>query len=105
MSALTFDHGDTLIIVDDRVLEVFRRGVEGSHRIPLAWLGAWLDTGKPGRTRIVIGARTTAGGPVYSEQPQQLSAVWRLPVEDEGALARYRAFFAEVAALAGRPPS
>ncbi|MER5268015.1 hypothetical protein ABTZ99_38580 [Actinosynnema sp. NPDC002837] len=103
MSALTFGHDDdTLIIVDGQVLEVFQRRTEGSLRVPLAWLGVWLEADKPGRTRIVIGARTTPGGPVYSEQPQELYPFRRLPVSAED-VTRYRAFFVDVAALAGRP--
>ncbi|MCC8249384.1 hypothetical protein [Saccharothrix luteola] len=102
MTALTFGHADTLIIVEGQVLEVFQRGGEGSLRVPLAWLGVWLETDKPGRTRIVVGARTTPGGPVYSAQPLELYPFRRLPVDAED-VARYRAFFVEVAALAGRP--
>jgi hypothetical protein len=97
MTALTFSHGDTLIIVDGPVLEVFRRGVEGSNRIPLAWLGVRVDTR---RSRIEIGVQGTMGGPVYCEQ--SLTGFWRQPVE-ASALPEYRAFFAEVAALADRP--
>jgi hypothetical protein len=98
MTALTFRHGEALIIVDGPVLEVFRRTVEGSIRIPLVWLGAWLDTE---RMRIAIGTRTIPGGPVYSERPQALSGFWRLPINAE-AVPELRAFFAEVADLAGR---
>ncbi|MCS7481413.1 hypothetical protein ACFFQW_23070 [Umezawaea endophytica] len=99
MTPLTFSHGDALIIVDGPVLEVFQRSVEGSNRIPLAWLGAWLDTE---RMRIAIGRRTITGGPVYTERPQSLIGFSRLPVQAE-AVAHLRAFFAEVAVLAGRP--
>jgi hypothetical protein len=98
MSPLTFSHGEALIIVDGPVLEVFRRSVEGSLRVPLPWLGAWLDTE---RMRIAIGARTIAGGPVYCERPQSLTGFWRLPVQ-AGAVPDLRAFFAEVAALSER---
>ena len=102
MTALTFGHGDVLIIVEGQVLEVFQRGSDSSLRVPLAWLGVWLEAGKPGRTRIVIGATTTPGGPVHTEQPQELYPFRKLPV-DAGDVPRYREFFAEVAALAGRP--
>jgi len=98
MTALTFSHGDALIIVDGQVLEVFRKNVEGSNRIPLAWLGAWLDTE---RMRLAIGARTISGGPVYAERPQSITGFWRLPVQAE-AVPDLRAFFAEVSALAGK---
>ncbi|MEO6088061.1 MAG: hypothetical protein ABIQ18_33615 [Umezawaea sp.] len=98
MTPLTFSHGEALFITDGPVLEVFRRSVEGSNRIPLAWLGAWLDTE---RMRIAIGTRTITGGPIYSERPQALTGFWRLPVQ-AGAVPELRAFFAEVAALAGR---
>jgi len=102
MTALTFSHGETLIIVDGQVLEVFKRRVEGSNRIPLVWLGVWLDTRNPDRLRISVGAQTTAGRPVYSEQPQELAGFSRLPVE-AAAVPQHRTFFAEVAAVAGRP--
>ncbi|XVS67600.1 hypothetical protein ACQPYE_16570 [Actinosynnema sp. CA-299493] len=103
MTALTFSHEDALIIVEGQVLEVFRRGSEGSLRVPLAWLGVWLDAGEPGRTRIAIGARTSPGGPVRTERPQELYPFWRLSVPAQD-VTRYRDFFTEVAALAGRPP-
>lgn len=102
MTTLTFSHDETLIIVDSQVLEVFKRNSEGSNRIPLAWLGVWLDAGKPDRMRFTVGAQSAVGGPVYSEQPQSLAGFWRLPVQAAG-VPRYRAFFADVAALAGRP--
>ena len=67
MATITYTNQYTVLVVDDTVIEVFRRLVEGSLRIPLIWAGATLKPKKGGEVQVEIGIASNATDPFYSD--------------------------------------
>jgi len=96
---LTFDN--TLVRMDDSVVEVFRQLVVGSQRTPLAWAGVQLKPKKGDQIQVNVGTSSDPTGPFYNDQIISGGAyTFDVPATDE---ARVREFFDEAARRAGRP--
>jgi hypothetical protein len=96
---LTFD--DTLVCLDDSVVEVFRRLVVGSQRTPLAWAGVQLKAKKGDQIHVSVGTSSDPTGHFYNEQILSGGAfTFDVPASEE---TRLREFFDEAARRAGRP--
>ena len=101
VAALELAIGDDLLRVDDGVLELFRQSFDRSLRVPIAWVGVEIDEGKHGSVVLCVGTANPIGPVLYGPSVRVLGNYWPLEttVGDEP---RYRAFFGQVAALAGR---
>lgn len=101
MDVLTLDYPDTLVRVDDSVIEVFRQLVNGSQRTPLAWAGVQLKPKKGDQIQVNVGTASAPTGPFYTDQVISGGAfTFTVPASDES---RLREFFDEAARRAGRP--
>jgi hypothetical protein len=90
---LTFD--DTLVCMDDSVVEVFRRLVVGSQRTPLAWAGVQLKPKKGDQIHVNVGTSSDPTGPFYNDQILSGGAfTFDVPASEE---TRVREFFDEAA--------
>jgi hypothetical protein len=96
---LAFD--DTLVCMDDSVVEVFRRVVVGSQRTPLVWAGVQLKPKKGDQIHVNVGTSSDPTGPFYNDQILSGGAfTFDVPASAE---TRVRVFFDEAARRAGRP--
>jgi hypothetical protein len=82
------------IRLDGDVIEVFRRGVEGSSRVPLRWLGAELTPRKNAEIRVGIGQRIDEAKPFYSSVYGSSRFLFDIPATEQP---RLQAFLDEVA--------
>jgi hypothetical protein len=96
-----YTRADTLILMDDQVLEVFRQYVAGSYRIPLTWAAADLAPSRKGDSiRVRIGRASDLGGPFYDPKLISEGAYsFDIPAGDESPL---RAFLDEAMRRGGR---
>ena len=65
METMTYATPDTLVVLDDTVIEVFRQLVTGSQRTPLVWAGASLKSKKGDEIQVQIGASPNSTDPFY----------------------------------------
>jgi hypothetical protein len=100
MATLKYVHDDTVMLLEDEVLEIFSRVVEGSGRIPLVWAGARLEPRKGDQIRVHVGTSQSPNAPFYDDGVRQIGP-WEfdVPATEEQEL---RAFFDEAARRAGR---
>ena len=98
---MTLTFHDTLVRMDDSVVEVFRSLVVGSMRIPLAWAGVQLTSKKGDQIHVNVGTSSDPTGPFYNDHIISGGAfTFDVPASDE---TRVREFFDEAARRAGRP--
>jgi hypothetical protein len=101
MDVMTLTYDDTLVRMDDSVIEVFRRLVVGSQPTPLGWAGVQLKPKKGDQIQVNIGTSIEPTGPFYSDGVISNSAFnLSVPASEEP---RLREFFDEAARRAGRP--
>jgi hypothetical protein len=100
MEILEYAYDDMYIRLHDDVIEVFRRGVEGSYRTPLRWAGVEFTPRKNDQFRIGVGQRTDDGKPFYSAVLGSSRFWFEIPASEQP---RVRAFFDEVARRATLP--
>ncbi|AXG81908.1 hypothetical protein [Streptomyces paludis] len=105
MDPLTFDYENLHLRVDRGVFELFPLdGIEYGFRVPLRWLGALVLYKKPDRPgELILGVVRDPDTVLYGTDRlafryRNTQAV-RVPPGDEPL---FRAYFTEVAALAGR---
>jgi hypothetical protein len=95
MDTMTYAYDTTLLVLDDTVIEVFRRLVAGSQRIPLVWAGAGLKPKKGDEIQVQVGITSKASDPFYSDPVTGSGAfVFSIPQSEEAAL---RSFLDEAA--------
>ena len=95
METMTYTYQDTLLVLDDTVIEVFRRLVAGSQRTPLGWAGATLKAKKGAEIQVQVGAATSPSDPFYSDHVTGSGAyAFSIPESEEAAL---RSFLDEAA--------
>lgn len=100
MPASVYAYGDGMFRVDDGVLEVFSRSVQGSVRVPVVWLGVSFEDRKNDVLRVQIGL-TSEGAPFYGDRLISTGPLTQLDVPaSEGP--HLRAFFDEIAHQSGR---
>jgi hypothetical protein len=98
---MTLAYDDTLVRMDDSVIEIFRRIVVGSQRTPLVWAGVQLKPKKGDQIQVNIGTSTEPTGPFYSDAIISNGAFnFSVPASEEP---RLREFFDEAARRTGRP--
>ncbi|WP_159037246.1 hypothetical protein [Streptomyces specialis] len=98
-----FERDGVQLRVDHGVFELFRRsGVIGSYRTPLSWVKVRAEAREGGVTRLHFGHVEQLDEPLYASttSSRHLLATVEIPTADEPL---YRAFFAELASLSGRP--
>lgn len=106
MDPLTFDYEKLHVRVDRGVFELFQpNDLTTTLRIPLHWLGVLVHYRKPGRPgKLIFGAvndpRAALYGTDLASFGYRSTMAVRVPSSDEPL---FRAYFTEVAALAGRP--
>lgn len=98
---MTLSFDNTLVLMDDSVVEVFRSLVAGSQRTPLVWAGVQLTPKKGDQIHVNVGTASDATGPFYSDRIISGGAfTFDVPASEE---TRVREFFDEAARRAGRP--
>jgi hypothetical protein len=101
MDVMTLAYDDTLVYMDESVIEVFRRIVVGSQRTPIVWAGVQLKPKKGDQIQVNIGTSVEPAGPFYTDGIISNGAFnFSVPNSEES---RLRAFFDEAARRAGRP--
>ncbi len=94
MDTTTYEYQDTLLVLDDTVVEVFRRLVAGSQRMPLAWAGASLKP-KKDEIQVQVGLTSSASDPFYTDSVVGSGAfTFSIPQSEEANL---RSFLDETA--------
>jgi hypothetical protein len=100
MDTMTYAHDTTLLVLDDTVIEVFRRLVAGSQRVPLVWAAAMLKPKKGDQIQVQIGVASSASDPFYSDAVTGSGAfVFSIPQSEQPSL---RSFLDEAARRAQR---
>ncbi|MFJ1616132.1 MULTISPECIES: hypothetical protein [unclassified Streptomyces] len=105
MEPLAFDYEDLHLRVDRGVFELFNLGTaEHTFRVPLPWLGALVHYKKPGKPgQLFFGVVRDPNAALYGTDRLAFrfasSPAVQVPPGDEPL---FRAYFTEVAALAGR---
>jgi|GEM_PF-2978778 len=95
MDSMTYAYDTTLLVLDDHAIEVFRRLVAGSQRIPLMWAGATLKPKRGEEIQVQVGITANASDPFYSELVIGSGAcAFSIPQSEEAAL---RSFLDEAA--------
>jgi hypothetical protein len=99
--ATQFTSGEVLIVATDLVVEVFHRAYEKPSRLPTAWVGIRIKANRHDEYEVTFGQADPPDQPIYGENVNvsNYGIVFDVPSEDEP---RLRAFFADVAARAGR---
>jgi hypothetical protein len=101
MDVMALAYDDTLVRMDDSVIELFRRIVVGSQRIPLVWAGVQLKPKKGDQIHVNVGTSIEPTGPFYKDGIISNGAFnFDVPASEEP---RLREFFDEAARRAGRP--
>jgi hypothetical protein len=101
MDVMTLAYDDTLVRMDDAVIELFRRIVVGSQRIPLVWAGVQLKPKKGDQIHVNVGTLIEPTGPFYNDGIISNGAFnFDVSASEEP---RLREFFDEAARRAGRP--
>jgi hypothetical protein len=100
MDVMKLTYDDTLVSMDDTVIEVFRRLVIGSQRTPLVWAGVQLKAKKGDQIQVNIGTSQEPTGAFYSDGILSGGAFsFTVPSSEEP---RLQEFFDEAARRAGR---
>ncbi len=87
MDTMTYAHDTTLLVLDETAIEVFRRLVAGSQRIPLVWAGASLKPKKGDEIEVQIGILSNESDSFYSDAVTGSGAfVFSIPQSEEAAL-------------------
>lgn len=96
-----FESGDVLIVADELVVEVFHRSYEHSGRLPSRWLAVRTEAKRGDEVEVRFGRTDDPSQPLYGEriESHNYAIIFRIPAAEEP---RLRAFFADVAARAGR---
>ncbi|MBW4719395.1 hypothetical protein [Saccharothrix obliqua] len=99
-----FEHDGVHLRLDHGIFEAFRRSnvVIGSYRTPLNWVKVRAEARKGGVTRLHFGHVEQLDEPIYASttSSRHLLMTVEIPTTDEPL---FRAFFTELAHLAGRP--
>jgi len=101
MDLLTYAYDTAIVQVDDHAVEVFRRAVTASQRLPLQWVAVGLIPNRKGdQIEVRIGTSTGDATPFYdSNVVYQGAFSFTVPSSEES---RLREFFDQVASRAGR---
>jgi hypothetical protein len=95
MDTMTYADDTMLLVLDDAVIEVFRRLVSGSQRIPLVWAGATLKPKQGDEIQVEVGVASNPGDPFYTDAVTGSGAFdFSIPQSEAAAL---RSFFDEAA--------
>jgi hypothetical protein len=102
VEALQLEGGDVQVFFDGGVVEVFQNGYDKGSRVPAPWVGVKAEPRKNERLRLTFGRADPRDQPVYGPDLRLGWTDMRVEVDaaDDAGL---RAFFAEVARVAGRP--
>jgi hypothetical protein len=92
---------DSLLRLDNGIVEVFKRSYDKSLRVPAAWVGVETHPEKHDRLQVRIGTASPIGPVVYGEGVSVLGGYWPIEVDavDEPQV---RGFFEQVASASGR---
>jgi hypothetical protein len=87
MELMRYACQDALLVLDDTVIEVFRRLVAGSQRTPLVWAEATLRPKKGDEIRVQVGVASNPSDPFYSDNVTGSAPyVFSIPRSEESAL-------------------
>jgi hypothetical protein len=104
MDPLTFEYRDLHARTDRGVFELFDLSRSGeTFRVPLEWLGVLVHFKKPGKPgQLFVGVVRDSASPLYGTDRLDFrfaGTQLEVPEADE---ASFRAYFSQVAELAGR---
>lgn len=101
MEPLELAIADSLLRLDNGVVEVFKQSYDKSLRLPAAWVGVELHPEKHDRVSLRIGTANPIGPVLYGQGVTVLGNYWPIEVDavDEQQV---RSFFEQVAAASGR---